>query len=106
MKNSHISHRKNNHEEESSVGKKRVIRSAAFLMKALENPLRCPICNGLMHRNSMSGDHKRRREDGGEDTVQNLQMTHFFCNSIYKEKRVAIVMTPEEERNRLSRRRP
>lgn len=72
-------------EPTATVGKKRTIRSEAFLRDALATPLRCPICSGLMHRNSMSGDHRERREDGGADAAANVQMTHFYCNNQYKE---------------------
>lgn len=56
-------------------------KSAAFLRDALEEPLRCRICGGLIHFNSISLDHIQRKQDGGLGTVQNAQLSHPFCNT-------------------------
>jgi hypothetical protein len=56
-------------------------KSAAFLRDALEEPLRCGICGGLIHYNSISLDHIQRKNDGGLGTVQNAQLSHPFCNT-------------------------
>src|SRR4030043_48666 len=50
-------------------------KSAVFLRDALKNPLRCRICDGLIHFNSISFDHIKRREDGGLGTIDNAQLT-------------------------------
>jgi hypothetical protein len=63
---------------------RRKTKSAAFLKEALEAALRCPICGGLMHRNSMTVDHIERRRDGGLNRPENAQMSHPFCNSTVK----------------------
>lgn len=60
-------------------------KSAAFLAEALRNPLKCGVCGGLMHTNSISIDHIKARKDGGLSAVSNAQLTHPYCNSI-KEK--------------------
>jgi hypothetical protein len=59
-------------------------KSAVFLRDALMNPLRCKICHGLIHRNSISIDHIERKQDGGKGNLDNGQLTHPFCNSTIK----------------------
>jgi hypothetical protein len=59
-------------------------KSAAFLRDALQEPLRCSICGGLIHYNSISLDHIQRKQDGGLGTVQNAKLTHPFCNTTVK----------------------
>jgi hypothetical protein len=62
----------------------RETKSATFLREALENPLRCAICGGLIHRNAIQIDHDVRRRDGGVATLENAQLSHPYCNSTYK----------------------
>jgi hypothetical protein len=59
-------------------------KSEAFLRDALAAPLRCRICEGLIHTNSISVDHIIRKADGGFGTVTNAQLTHPFCNTTIK----------------------
>ena len=59
-------------------------KSARFLRDALKDPLRCAICGGLIHFNSISIDHIQRKQDGGLGTVDNAQLTHPYCNTTYK----------------------
>lgn len=59
-------------------------KSATFLIEALKNPLRCKICGGLIHINSISIDHITRKEDGGLGTIDNAQLTHLYCSTTYK----------------------
>jgi hypothetical protein len=68
----------------SSTRFTRTTKSAAFLAEALKNPLRCTICHGLIHMNSISIDHITRRRDGGASIVENAQLAHPFCNSTVK----------------------
>jgi 5-methylcytosine-specific restriction endonuclease McrA len=63
----------------------RKTKSAAFLAEALKSPLRCALCDGLIHTNSISVDHIQARRDGGLAIINNAQLTHPYCNSI-KEK--------------------
>jgi hypothetical protein len=56
-------------------------KSAVFLRDALTNPLRCKICDGLIHLNSISIDHKDRKQDGGKGNIENGQLTHPYCNT-------------------------
>jgi len=60
------------------------LKSAIYIREALQNAPRCKICNGLIHRNSISIDHVQRRQDGGLATLENGQLTHPYCNTGYK----------------------
>ena len=60
-------------------------KSAAFLRDALENALRCKICNGLIHRNSITIDHIERKSEGGIGEVKNAQLAHPYCNTTVKQ---------------------
>jgi hypothetical protein len=57
-------------------------KSAIFIKESLENSLRCSICEGYIHQNAISFDHKQRKKDGGLNTVDNGQVTHPYCNSL------------------------
>lgn len=59
-------------------------KSATYIREALENALKCKICNGYIHRNSISIDHVIRKQDGGMGTLENAQLTHPYCNTTYK----------------------
>lgn len=59
-------------------------KSAIFLTEALANPLRCKICDWLIHKNSISIDHKDRIEDWWKWIIENWQLTHPYCNSTIK----------------------
>lgn len=65
------------------------VRSAAFLKSAIESPVRCAICKARMRTKSMTADHILRIEDGGMGNIENLQWTHPYCNSGYKERLAA-----------------
>ncbi len=59
-------------------------KSEVFIKEALQNGLRCKICNGFIHKNSITIDHIERKEDGGKGTFENGQITHPYCNTTYK----------------------
>lgn len=59
-------------------------KSAIFIKEALKNALRCKICNGYIHSNSITFDHIQRKEDGGLGDVENGQLVHPYCNSTIK----------------------
>ena len=59
-------------------------KSAAFIVELVQNGARCGICNGLLHRNSISSDHIIRKKDGGGANRNNAQVAHPYCNSTYK----------------------
>lgn len=67
-------------EKDFKSGKK----SAIYTREALEGAPRCNICNGLIHRNSISIDHIRRKQDGGLASLDNGQISHPYCNTGYK----------------------
>lgn len=62
------------------------VKSAAFINELVQSGARCGICNGLLHRNSMTTDHIERKEDGGGAHSDNAQLAHPYCNTTYKEK--------------------
>lgn len=59
-------------------------KSATYLRDALAKPLRCAICGGLIHVNSITVDHAVRRQDGGLGVVENGQLAHPYCNTTLK----------------------
>lgn len=59
-------------------------KSAAYISEAIRSAPRCTICSGLLHQKSISIDHKVRKEDGGNGSVNNAQLAHPYCNSTYK----------------------
>lgn len=62
------------------------VKSAAFMTELQVSGIRCGICGGLIHRNSISADHVVRRADGGDNSGGNAQIVHPYCNSGYKER--------------------
>jgi hypothetical protein len=59
-------------------------KSAVYMKSALQNAPTCKICNGFIHKNSISIDHIQRKQDGGLATLDNGQLTHPYCNTGYK----------------------
>lgn len=59
-------------------------KSAVYIKEALQSAARCSICKGYIHVNSITIDHKLRKEDGGSGAVTNGQIAHPYCNSTYK----------------------
>lgn len=68
----------------SKRGASSASRSSAFIREAMANPVRCRICDAAVHSNSMTFDHDKRREDGGDNQSGNLNPAHPFCNSGFK----------------------
>ncbi|HVC92504.1 MAG TPA: HNH endonuclease signature motif containing protein [Pirellulales bacterium] len=56
-------------------------KSAVYLREALEKALRCKICGARIHVQSITVDHKTKRQEGGVASVDNAQLAHPFCNS-------------------------
>jgi hypothetical protein len=56
-------------------------KSEIVIKDLLRSVPRCKICNGLIHRNSISIDHIQRKQDGGLATLDNGQITHPYCNT-------------------------
>lgn len=64
------------------------VKSGLIMNELLPNELKCVICRGLVPSQAISIDHEVRREDGGESNVENLRITHGYCNSGIKEAQV------------------
>lgn len=62
----------------------RNVKSRVFMEEALSNALKCKICNGYIHKNSITFDHIERKEDGGLGNAENGQLAHPYCNSTIK----------------------
>lgn len=59
-------------------------KSEVFMKTALDSAVKCAICNGLLHKNSITIDHLERKRSGGLGTVENGQLAHPYCNTTYK----------------------
>lgn len=59
-------------------------KSSVFILEALKTAPRCSVCGGYLHINSITIDHKQRKQDGGTGDVGNGQLAHPYCNSTYK----------------------
>lgn len=60
-------------------------KSTAFIKKALIDTIKCPICNGYLDpTKSISYDHTKEKSLGGNGDIDNLQLTHPYCNQTYK----------------------
>ncbi len=59
-------------------------KSAVFIKEALQKGLRCKICGGFIHTNSITIDHIDRKEDGGLGVPDNGQLAHPYCNTTFK----------------------
>lgn len=70
---------------------------AAVLNEALSSASCCSECGARLHvEKAITVDHKVRVEDGGSSHSDNAQLTHPFCNSGIKEKRVSIAKELKE----------
>jgi hypothetical protein len=59
-------------------------KSAVYIKEAISSAPKCKICHGYIHRNSISIDHKVRKQDGGLGNIDNGQITHPYCNTTVK----------------------
>lgn len=57
----------------------------ALIREIVENRPKCPLCNARLPSSARSRDHKQRTAEGGTSHDENLQFTHPYCNSGYKE---------------------
>ncbi len=73
------------------VGKKlsKTVQATALVYEILKTRSRCTECGARLPPVARSKDHKVRQEDGGKGTVENLQFTHPYCNTGYKEAKHA-----------------
>jgi hypothetical protein len=70
----------------SSTGK-----NAVYLNSLLDSAVRCGICDARVLPRVATVDHIVRREDGGTGDITNGQPVHPFCNTGFKESKVAVV---------------
>jgi hypothetical protein len=64
-------------------------RKAVLLRESLTTELICPICKARLYRKDRSLDHRERLANGGASTQANMQLTHPYCNTGYKEALLA-----------------
>ena len=65
------------------------VKAGLTMKKLLETAPRCAICGGFVPSQAITIDHIERSEDGGKTTHENTQFAHPYCNTGYKESRVA-----------------
>jgi hypothetical protein len=56
-------------------------KAEVFIRAAYLAAPRCSVCRGLLHKNSISIDHKLRKRDGGVGLPENGNLTHPYCNT-------------------------
>jgi hypothetical protein len=61
------------------------VKSATFLKEALENAVRCKICDCHIHPNAMTIDHIQEKRQAGTGSLDNAQVAHPYCNSTFKD---------------------
>ncbi|HVX47901.1 MAG TPA: DUF262 domain-containing protein [Candidatus Saccharimonadales bacterium] len=61
-----------------------VTKSAVFMQEALSHALKCSICGGYIHKNSITIDHFERKSEGGRGSLDNGKLAHPYCNTTYK----------------------
>ncbi|MER8224743.1 DUF262 domain-containing protein [Streptomyces sp. NPDC094143] len=64
-------------------------KNSIVLKEAIQSAPKCGICRARLYLRFITVDHKVRKEDGGDGTPENGQLTHPYCNSGYKEGRHA-----------------
>ncbi|TIP38318.1 DUF262 domain-containing protein [Mesorhizobium sp.] len=57
-------------------------KSATVISQGLAAAVRCGICGGYIHRNSMHIDHKHRKSEGGLNSVENAHVAHPICDAL------------------------
>lgn len=65
------------------------VQSAGFLKQTKDAAPLCPICRARLHIKSMSKDHKTEVRNRGRGQLRNLQLTHPYCNTGYREAKAA-----------------
>jgi len=66
------------------------VKSAVFLKDALDNSVRCRICDCHVHPNAMHVDHVEPQRDAGTGSLSNAQLAHPYCDSTYKDLKAKI----------------
>lgn len=65
------------------------VEAAALVRQVIETRARCPECGARLAPPFRSKDHRHRVEEGGTGSLGNLDYKHPYCNSGYKEKKIA-----------------
>lgn len=65
------------------------VQDAAVIRSVLDNRERCKVCGSRLPPSCRSKDHKQRQVDLGVGSLENLQFTHPYCNTGYKESQAA-----------------
>jgi len=65
------------------------VQDAGVIRSVLDGRERCKLCGSRLPPSCRSKDHKQRQADQGVGTLANLQFTHPYCNTGYKESQVA-----------------
>ncbi len=61
------------------------VKAGVVMRELIPSAPKCPICGGLVPSQAISVDHKQRVADGGGHLPENLQLSHPYCNTGYKE---------------------
>jgi hypothetical protein len=69
-------------------------KSEVFMREGVENALRCHVCGGYLHKNSIQIDHDLEIENNGVGNADNGKLTHPYCNSIKKKLKVIGFIKP------------
>lgn len=77
-------------EEEKPAGTRRrkfssEVVSAGYLRDAMPGAVKCPICGARYQGRAASADHNERWQDGGDSSLENIRLGHYYCNTGYKE---------------------
>jgi hypothetical protein len=68
-----------------AVGFSDDVKSQAFISVALKGAPCCNVCGGYLDsEKSISYDHDERKRDGGRGNLENVQLTHPYCNQSVK----------------------
>lgn len=67
----------------------KAVQQAAVIRSTLDTRERCKVCGSRLPPACRSKDHKQRQEEGGLGTLANLQFTHPYCQTGYKESLAA-----------------
>ena len=60
------------------------VKSRLFMDEALSKSIRCKLCGGLIDQRSISYDHIKRKSQEGVGSQDNAQLSHPYCNVVYK----------------------
>lgn len=61
------------------------VKSGLIMNELLPTTPKCSVCGGLVPQQGISIDHHIRLSEGGESNVENLRISHGYCNSGIKE---------------------